>query len=367
MKKLNVVNSVVCGNEDGVFNYFAWPTVARLPGGDLAAVASGFRLKHICPFGKLVMCVSRDEGKTWGAPSVLIDTPLDDRDGGIAVSGNDVIVTSFNNTVAFQRDVLDNKYYSYSPDMQKMIEGYLGAFDAAEAEAKFLGSTYKMSKDGGDTFGEVRRVPVSAPHGPCVMEDGSFLYVGRMFENLDGGPELRCYKKTGDGDFKYLSSIEDITEDKGLLPCEPHAVALPGGRVIVHIRVQNHGETGKNYKNTFTLYQSDSYDGGKTFSKPRHIGIEHGSPGHLLRHSGGALVCVYGYRLTPYGQRAAISLDNGATWDADYILRDDGPDGDLGYPATVELNDGRLLTVYYQKERGRDNTVIMQSVWELPV
>ena len=30
----------------------------------------------------------------------------------------------------------------------------------------------------------------------------------------------------------------------------------------------------------------------------------------------------------------------------------DGPDGDLGYPATVELSDGSLFTVYYQKVVG---------------
>jgi hypothetical protein len=61
-----------------------------------------------------------------------------------------------------------------------------------------------------------------------------------------------------------------------------------------------------------------------------------------------------------------FSTDNGETWDKDYILRDDGSSGDLGYPATVELNDGSLLTVYYQQEPGRKNCIIMQSIWELP-
>ena len=36
------------------------------------------------------------------------------------------------------------------------------------------------------------------------------------------------------------------------------------------------------------------------------------------------------------------------TWDTDntYVLRDDGV-GDLGYPGSVQLPDGSILTVYY--------------------
>ena len=30
---------VICSNPDSVFNYFGWPTVARLPGGALALAA----------------------------------------------------------------------------------------------------------------------------------------------------------------------------------------------------------------------------------------------------------------------------------------------------------------------------------------
>ena len=41
-----------------------------------------------------------------------------------------------------------------------------------------------------------------------------------------------------------------------------------------------------------------------------------------------------------------ISTDDGQTWEQAIVLRDDGPDGDLGYPASVELADGSILTAY---------------------
>ena len=56
---------IVCNNPDSVFGYFGWPSVARLPDGTLAVAASGFRLRHVCPFGKGVICYSRDEGRPW--------------------------------------------------------------------------------------------------------------------------------------------------------------------------------------------------------------------------------------------------------------------------------------------------------------
>jgi hypothetical protein len=158
---------------------------------------------------------------------------------------------------------------------------------------------------------------------------------------------------------KYLSEIEEAHSGEDDIKCyndEPHAIILPNGKIIAHFRMEG----------IFTIYQSESDDGGKTFSKPHQIGLEHGSPPHLTLHSGGVLISSYGYRREPFGQRVMFSKDDGKTWDKDYILRDDGNDGDLGYPATVELKNGSLLTVYYQAEQGRSNCVIMQSIWELP-
>lgn len=99
---------------------------------------------------------------------------------------------------------------------------------------------------------------------------------------------------------------------------------------------------------SFSIMQTESNDGGQTWTIPSPPGF-HGSPPHVIRHSSGALVCVYGYRQSLFGERAMISRDGGQTWIYDYFLRVDGPDGDLGYPSSVELKDGSLFTVYYQK------------------
>ena len=95
---------IVMSNPESKHNYFAWPTAARLQNGKIAVGASGFRLGHICPFGKSVISYSDNDGETYTAPAAVIDTVLDDRDVGLCPFGdNGLIFTSFNNTVEFQR------------------------------------------------------------------------------------------------------------------------------------------------------------------------------------------------------------------------------------------------------------------------
>ena len=73
----------------------------------------------------------------------------------------------------------------------------------------------------------------------------------------------------------------------------------------------------------------------------------------------GRIVCVYGYRLPPFGVRARISEDDGRTWGREWILRDDGGSWDLGYPRVTEHATGKLLTVYYMN--CRDDPVQMNG------
>ncbi len=79
------------------------------------------------------------------------------------------------------------------------------------------------------------------------------------------------------------------------------------------------------------------------------------------------LILTYGYRQAPFGQRVALSRDDGMTWDHDWIFRDDGLDDDLGYPSTVELGDGSLVSVYYQKAAAGEKCSLLWSRWRLPV
>ncbi|WP_188503979.1 exo-alpha-sialidase [Parapedobacter pyrenivorans] len=101
---------------------------------------------------------------------------------------------------------------------------------------------------------------------------------------------------------------------------------------------------------TGNLWSSTSTDDGLTWSTPNKTDMR-GFPADAIKLNDGRLLCVYGYREYPMGIRAAVSDDNGTTWDVDneMIIRKDGQaaPADLGYPMVTELPNGKIFCVYY--------------------
>ncbi len=340
-------------------NYFAWPSAKRLQDGRIAVGASGFRLRHICPFGKAVMMTSADEGESYSLPVPVIDTCLDDRDCGISTfDERGMIVTSFNNTVNFQRK-------HALPEEASHLDSI-----SPEDEARDLGATFRISYDGGDTFGPLYKSPITSPHGPIQLKDGTVMWLGRTFSCENGRMEtdaVKAYRlNTADGSMEYLGEIENVVVDGNkALSCEPYAFELEDGTILAHIRVQYYPIK------LYTLYQSKSCDGGKTWTKPKRIlPMSGGAPAHLLKHSSGLLVCTYGFRgdptgTAPFGIRVMFSRDNGETWSTSEDIYENDFSLDLGYPTTVELKDGSLLTVFYAHLEPDDPAVILQQKWRI--
>jgi hypothetical protein len=91
-----------------------------------------------------------------------------------------------------------------------------------------------------------------------------------------------------------------------------------------------------------------STDGGKSFGPWEKMGFQ-GHPLHALRLPDDRVLLSYGYRHAPFGIRARI-LNAECTDFAtapEMVLRDDGGTTDLGYPWSVQLNDGQVLVAYY--------------------
>lgn len=116
----------------------------------------------------------------------------------------------------------------------------------------------------------------------------------------------------------------------------------------------------------FTVYQTESEDGGKTWTKPHQILSRlGGSPPHILKTSSGMLISSYADREDPSSVKVMFSHDGGESWDMDHLICVNGKGWDMGYPSTVELTDGSFLTVYYAHPEEDAPAVIMQQKWRL--
>ena len=344
----------VMSNPHSHHGYFAWPTLAKLQDGRLALGASGFRIEHVCPFGKSVISYSNDGGETYTFPAPVIDTPLDDRDAGICTFGDKgVIFTTFNNSAEVQREYnKDNDY----------VQRYIDTI-TPEDEKKYLGALFRISNDCGITFGEIHHSPITSPHGPIQLKNGTVIWAGTRFDDIFCGIEVRILD-TESGETELIGKI--TSSDKNVVLNEPHMVELPNGRLICHIRSENAELFHGGDETLFTVFQSVSDDGGRTWSEPEMLLDETGgAPPHLLLLKSGLLISAYGRRKPPYGIMVMVSADGGKTWKTDIPVCDNLATDDLGYPSTVELDDGTLVTVFYAAESENSPCNVYQQKWRL--
>ena len=371
-QRISAKHGVIGSLPSDFYGYFGWPSVARMDNGVLVAAASGFRNAHVCPFGRTVMFFSADRGETWRGPKIVNDGPLDDRDAGIlSLGGRRLLVSWF--TSDTRKLAWEQRIPGTDETAHVFYETNLKGF-TDEVVRRGLGSWIRISSDGGETWGEPHRVPGTAPHGPIRLKDGRLLYFGKEFpvrmENFsEGAGDIGAWVSEDGENWKKLGKVPLYPDTDARHYHEPHVAEREDGSLIGLIRFQNRRDqhdVDEMGLVSFSLMQTLSSDGGRTWSPAVPLGF-HGSPPHVIRHSTGVLVCAYGFRKVPYGQRVMTSRNGGNEWAYDYILRDDGPDSDLGYPASVELEEGSLLTVYYQKiGSAEEKCSLLWSRWSLP-
>ena len=349
--------------------YIGWPTVCRLKNGDVIAVFSGDREAHVCPFGKVQLVRSADDGETWSAPTTIANGPIDDRDAGIVqMPDGTLVVTYFTSTAYRTKSFIETDYprtdhrFWWKRHDEKISD------DVRQAS---LGYYRLISKDNGYTWSKPEKMKgvSQSPHGPILLNDGSLLQLGRSFAAAKPGTTeeertiISAWRSTDLGaTWSCLCPSVPDSNGENALPGmfhEPHAVQLPDGTLVGLVRY--HGPDA-------CMRQTVSKDGGKTWSpmvKTPMLGL----PPHIVRLADGKLVAVYGRRVahpTAFGEYACISDDGGKTWDvANEILLAPCHNGDLGYPASCVLSDGSILTVYYQPANPHELPCLMATKWRL--
>src|SRR3954454_23914517 len=82
--------------------YHGWPTLIRRKNGQLMIAYSGGREDHVCPFGRVEIIRSADDGESWSWPEVVMDSPIDDRDAGLCETADGSLLLTTFTSLAFQ-------------------------------------------------------------------------------------------------------------------------------------------------------------------------------------------------------------------------------------------------------------------------
>ncbi len=385
INRFDIPNVYEIGNTGVTVNlqYHAWPSVTVDENGVLYAFASA-RLEHVDPFGHTVMYKSYDGGKTWSDPYVINDTPMDDRDVGVTYMGNGkMLITYFridtrslltaeqsvttSDGVVLQGNGTYTTWQKHKNIEQKHMDALMEYWSTLPASEHTSRSWCRISEDYGATWSEAITTPCSTPHGPILLDNGKLLYVGRGSVSGVGGDGIYAFLSS-DGGYTWSFQAK-IHENKDIAFCEPHVVELSNGRLYVAIRVQSDKTI---IPDTYRVYTCFSDDGGKTWTTPKMVtdknGKEvYGTPPQLLQLDNGAIVMTYASRNgLDRGEYAIVSYDGGMTWDEEIRLSAwKGGTSDIGYPATVHLGNGELVTVYYQAYEQDSYCSFLFTKWSL--
>ncbi len=304
------------------------PKVVRL-GKDHLLMAARTGLTGVANHSSVSLVESRDGGRAWTEPRILID------------SGNDERV-----------------------QMMSRLPGgnlLLGFTRRSNGACK---SMLMTSSDEGRNWED-----------PCELHAGPFDYVypfGGVTALPDGELLLTAYGgyypvyEHGDkprerkGDFTlFFRSRDGSPWEYGGLICryttQPHLLRLSSGVLLASLRSAEL-EEAMTYEESLrrplarTLV-SESRDEGRIWSRPRQVTDAAEMQGFLLETSWGELVMTYSVRHQPYGVAIRTSRNQGKSWGPPVALADDAPATDVGLSQTLEMEPGNFLTLYHWEDR----------------
>ncbi len=330
--------------------YCAFPSIVRRANGELICafrrapnrrIVGVSRYSHTDPNSYCVLVRSRDNGQTWSKdPELIFAHPL----GGsqdpclLQLQDGTLLCTSYlwvwldkergaktQATTVYGQYAYAGGYVVRSTDGGRTWQGPLYPPPVPGRAARdIFGKPLPAYNRGGLYQGRDGRVfwVVAYPKGPEGSERSTDIHL--MISN-DGGQS-----------WKYSCPV--ASDDKVTFN-ETSIYETPKGDLVAFVRTADFDD--------HTVI-ARSRDGGKSFEKWQDAGWQ-GHPHHAVRLPDNRVFLVYGYRHKPYGIRARV-LNAECTDFAtapEIVLRDDGGNGDLGYPWAVVLPNRQVLAVYY--------------------
>lgn len=333
--------------EDAKF-YAAFPSIVRRPDGELLVA---FRraperrrfgeanTSHTDPNSYLVLVRSKDDGRTWSRePETIHAHPFGGSQDPCMVQLRDgtILCTSYAwallkpNAISKLKQPISRHgdfvflggYIVRSIDNGRSWEGPIIP-PPCHGEANF------------DIFGNA--IPAYNRGAMCEGNDGKLYWVvASASTNAPTHTATHLLVSADKGQtWRYSCAV---AADPKIEFNETSIYETPRGDLVAFIRTANF--------NDHTVI-ARSRDRGKTFQW--QDGGFQGHPHHAIRLPDNRVLLVYGYRHRPFGIRARV-LDAECTNAAaaeEAVLRDDGGNGDLGYPWATMLSNDRALVVYY--------------------
>jgi len=301
-----------------VDNVCAWPNLTVLPDGAVVATIHN-QPSHLKVPADVECWASEDGGRTWAKRG----TPAP-RDNERVARGNVAAGVAGNG------------------DLVVIASGW--SDPASSTRGTIMPSIVSRSADGGRTWTtDAKAFPDKWPEvaRTKASPDGNLVPFGDILAGADGTLRVGFYGGAVGSGFVYRSPDdgktwgEPVMLNKDVVIHEPALFHLGKGKWLAAARL-----------NGLDLYVS--HDDAKTWAHQSKVTGTQQHPGHIARLKDGRVLLSYGNRLDPKGVDVRFSDDQGKTWSEPFRVVDFLSDG--GYPSSVQLPDGQVLTAYYARE-----------------
>jgi hypothetical protein len=278
--------------------------------------------------GRAELIRSTDGGKTWSKPTVLLDTPWDDRAPNFCQLQDGTILCSL---------------FTYA--------GPTGTDLARDPDKTTLTGIIRSIDNGFTWEQEPKRLPVpfvfDATDGPIIeLQDGSVL-ICVYGKTVDAQHDMVAFcRSTDSGDtWEFLSTVSADHEMS-----ETAVTQLSDGRLVLIARPE--GDIAW------------SGDGGRSWTKPVPFGIRLFEP-RLMTLQDGTLLCLHG-SYGADGLRAMFSIDGGETWTCPHEKWGFPVDPSVyGYGQAVELSDGSVWAAYIHTGGHSRKDAKSEALWSI--
>jgi len=318
------------------------PLVCRLGNDEVLAV---FQAWDADSDWRILSSRSGDGGRHWSEPRVLVDGP--DSEGNLALG------------------VLRDGTVLLGYETFQILR------DKDGPPARYLAYQVMRSSDHGRSWSSPVKIP-DDPESLALASYSSILQLpdGTVLMPLYAyveGEEGEASRKSSPRHFSYLYRSRDGGRswgDRSLIAAgfnETNLVRLKSGKLLAAMREEQ--------KPPGRSALAESSDGGRHWSRPRYVTGASQHPAGLLQMPDGTIVLSHGVRHPPYGAQALLSRDEGQTWDRTRkLMLGYHSWGGGGYPCTIRLDSGYLLTLYYGNSRqGGQSFPFVEAVrWNLP-
>jgi len=256
--------------------------------------------------------------------------------------------------------------FAKNGDMVVLVSGWSNRGPAGQPRPPDRGKVLKpwicRSSDGGRSWTHSGEFPDPRPIGTGI--DNQYVPFGDIHRAANGDLCVSVYTRKSDGRNNCLLRSRDDGRSWGsLVELNP----IGNETAILHLGEGRWLAASRMFERPGEAHRIELFASGDDARSWRHqspLTLPGQITGHLTKLADGQILLTYGNRnRNNFGVDFRLSADGGKKWSAPVRIANT-PHSDCGYPSSVQLSDGKIVTAYYTRLSQERRYEMRVATWD---